>query len=517
MAGRRKDKMENREIVRQLRAGESIQAIARNMGLHRKTIRRYKRWAEQQGLLVGELPAGLGLERLMSEEFKANVPPQQMSTVEPYDELVKDLVRQEVDGTVIWRRLQERGYTGSWSSIYRYLHRLNPPGVGEVYVRVEVEPGEEGQVDFGYVGYLLDEDGQAHKAWAFVMVLGWSRHMYVEFVFDQRVETWLKCHANAFEFFEGTPRRVVLDNLKAGILRRTQEDAHVQQAYRECAEHYGFILSPCRPRTPEHKGKVERSVQYVQRAFMAGRGPLMRRDANRLVRSWCCTEAGLRIHGTTKQKPLDRFIETEGSGLRALPAQRYDRAVWKSVKLHRDCYLVFEGAFYSAPFRLVGQTLLVRGGTQDVQIYTQDQQWVATHDRASAPGERLTHPAHLPPEKAPGVLLTPDTMQAAASDIGPSTARLVQTLLDDPLLDRRDNVRRVLALRERYGDYRLEAACERALHFGDPSLLTLQRILEKGLDQQPLPVNPSTNGAGRTFARTAVEILGSLFGTLPRQ
>src|SRR5258708_9082055 len=113
MAGRRKDKMEIREIVRQLRAGESIHAIARNMGLHRKTIRRYKRWAEQQGLLVGELPDGLGLERLMSEEFKANMPPQQMSTVEPYEALVKDLVRQEVDGTVIWRRVQERGYTGS--------------------------------------------------------------------------------------------------------------------------------------------------------------------------------------------------------------------------------------------------------------------------------------------------------------------------------------------------------------------------------------------------------------------
>jgi transposase len=507
--------MEIREIVRQLRAGESSHAIARNPGLHRKTIRRYKRWAEQVGLLRGEEFSPRQLEALASESFKPNLPPQQVSSVTPYEELVKAMLKAELDGTVIWRRLQERGYSGSLSSIYRFIRRQAPSEI-EAYVRIETEPGEEAQVDFGYVGWLLDDDGEPGKAWAFVMTLSWSRHMYVEFVFDQQVDTWLNCHANAFEFFQGVPKRIVLDNLKSGIILRTQDDAHVQQAYRECAEHYGFIVSPCRVRKPEHKGKVERGVGYVQRAFLAGRGPLSLVEANRLVRLWCCGEAGLRKHGTTKQKPLERFMQTEGDALRPLPRQPYDRGIWKSAKLHRDCYIVFEGAFYSAPFRLVGQTLLVRGGTRDVQIFTTDYQWVATHDRAKAEGERLTHPAHLPPQKLPGAMLSMEAAQEAAADIGPATARLVQSLLDDPLLDRRDNVRRVLALRERYGDYRLEAACERALYFGDPSLTMLKRILERALDSQPLP-EPARTAAGRTFARTAAEILGALFGTPSRQ
>jgi transposase len=506
--------MEIREIVRQLRAGESIHAVARNTGVHRKTIRRYKRWAEQADLLKGEEVSAAQLEAVARETFAANVPPQQASSVAPYQALVEALVKENVDGTVIWRRLQERGYGGSLSSVYRFLKHVSPPEL-EVYVRVEVEPGEESQVDFGYVGQLLDERGEPRKAWAFVMTLSYSRHMYVEFVFDQQVDSWLRCHVNAFAFFEGAPRRVVLDNLKSGIIARTWDDAQVQQAYRECAEHYGFIIAPCRVRTPQHKGKVERGVGYVKKAFLAGRGVLSLVEANRLARVWCCTEAGLRKHGTTKQQPLERFMQTEKAALRSLPERPYDRGVWKSVKLHRDCYVVFEGAYYSAPFRLVGQTLLVRGGTRDVQLFTPEYQWIATHERASAPGQRLTEPAHLPPDKVAAVLFDADSVQQTAADIGPATAQLVAHLLDDPVLDRRANVRRVLALRERYGDSRLEAACARALHFGDPSLTTLKRILDKALDSQPLPAPPAT-GPGRTFARTAAEILGALFGSPSR-
>lgn len=505
--------MDIREILRQLRAQESIHAIARNMGLHRKTVRRYKRWAEQNGLLVGELPNAGMIETLVAQQLGSVTPPQQCSSVEPYRALVASLVEQGVDGTVIWRRLQERGYAGSLSSIYRFVNRLCPPALAESYVRVEREPGEEAQVDFGYVGELLDEQGQAHRAWAFVMVLAWSRHLYVEFVFDQRVETWLQCHVNAFSCFGGSPRRVVLDNLKAAIVRRTQDEVQVQQAYRELAEHYGFVLSPCRPRTPRHKGKVERSVQYVQRSLLAGCSPMSLQQANVAARTWCMTVAGQRLHGTTKQMPLERFEHTEQAMLRPLPNQPYDRAVWKQVKLHRDGHVVFEGAYYSVPFRYVGQVLWVRGGLRDVQVYDEQRQLLlTTHERATQAGQRLTHPAHLPPEKLPGLLLTAEGAQAAARDIGPATAEVVQTLLADSLLDQRDNVRRLLHLRERYGDTRLEAACVRALYFGDPSLLTLRRILERGLDQAALPAPPAAQNTSHRFARTAVELLGNLFG-----
>jgi transposase len=113
-------------------------------------------------------------------------------------------------------------------------------------------------VDFGYAGLLRDpQTDTLRKAWAFVMTLSFSRHSYAEFVFDQEVGTWLRCHRHAFEWFDGVPRRIVTDNLKAAIVRAALYDPVVQRAYRECAEHYNFLISPCRPGTPQHKGKVE--------------------------------------------------------------------------------------------------------------------------------------------------------------------------------------------------------------------------------------------------------------------
>lgn len=507
--------MDIREILYQLRAGESERAISRATGIHRKTIHQYHGWAKQAGLLTGELPNNEALEKRVEAEIGAYPAPLQVSSVEPYRSQVESLAAQGVDGTVIWRRLQERGYTGSLSSVYRFLNREKPGHGPDIVVRVEREPGEEAQVDFGYAGEMVDEaSGKMRKSWAFVMTLAWSRHMYVEFVFDQRVETWLDLHRKALEYFGGIPKRIVLDNLKAAIARASQDDPQVQRAYRECAEHYGFIIAPCRPRTPQHKGKVERGVQYVKRSFLSGREGGSVAQANQEVKEWCLTVAGQRVHGTTKQVPLDQFEQTERAALQPLPVQAYDQAVWKTVKLHRDCHIVFDGAFYSAPFRLVGQTLLVRGGTRDVRIYTQGQQLVATHDRASQAGQRLTHPDHLPPEKLPGLLFNADVAQQTALGIGASTGQVVQTLLADPVLDRRDHVRRLLALRDSIGNERLEAACGRALHFGDPSLVTVKRILEKGLDRQPIPSGEPETVPGRTFARSAVELLGHLFGGL---
>lgn len=340
------------------------------------------------------------------------------------------LYQQQVAGTAILQRLRERGYRGGLSSVYRFLHQLEPP-TPVATVRIEREPGTEAQVDFGYAG-LLEEptSGALRRAWAFVMVLSYSRHQYVEFVFDQRLPTWILLHAHAFAFFGGVPGRVVLDNLKAGITRACFDDPQIQPTYRECAEHYGFLLAPCAPRTPEHKGKVEQGgVHYLKQNFLGGRAPTTLTQANADVLEWCRTTAGQRRHGTTKAVPLERFEQVERARLLPLPSAPYDLAIWKSAKLHRDGYIVFDDAFYSAPYRLLGQMLRVRGGSQQVRIYTSDYTLVATHLRAQRPGERLTHPDHLPPAKAPGVLWTRATCRALAAEVGPATAALVDTLL----------------------------------------------------------------------------------------
>jgi transposase len=424
---------------------------------------------------------------------------------------VAKLRREGVEIAAIHQRLTERGYTGSYSSVYRFVRNLEPR-TPDVAVRVETPPGEEAQVDFGYAGQMVDPGtGELRRTWMFVMTLSWSRHQYVEFVFDQKVGTWLRLHRNAFAFFRGVPERIVIDNLKAGIRRVCPDEPLAQQSYRECAEHYGFLISPCRPRTPRHKGKVEKGgIHYVKRNFLGGREPTTLTQANRDVRHWALTVAGERVHGTTKERPLERF-ELERRALRPLPDAPYDMAVWKEVKLHRDCYLVFDQAYYSAPFRLVGQKLRVRGGSREVQIFTPDYQLVATHPRAQRPGRRQTHPDHLPPHKVPGLMLTRDACRQQASATGPATRQVVDGMLDHRPEDRLRTAGRLLRLGDCFGLERLEMACARALRFGDPAYMTIKRILEQGLDLEELPVTDTPSPA-LAFARPAAELVGHLAG-----
>jgi transposase len=503
--------MDIREMLRYLQKGQSDRAIARAMKVNRKTVGKYRAWATEQELLEGTLPSLSDLQQLLDETLDTPPPPQNTSTVEPYRETVRKLRQSGVEIAAIHERLKERGYDGSYSSVYRFVRTLEPLEP-DVTVRVETPPGKEAQVDFGYAGRMIDpQTGELRKTWVFVMTLSWSRHQYAEFVFDQKVETWLRVHRNAFDFFGGVPERIVPDNLKAAIVRACWEEPEAQQAYRECAEHYDFLIAPCRPRTPRHKGKVEQGgVHYVKRNFLGGRDPTTITQANRDVLNWVNTTAGQRNHGTTKERPLDRF-ETEKEILHPLPGSPYDMAIWKAVKVGRDCYVNFDRAYYSVPFRLHGQQVWVRGGTREVQVYTGDYKLVATHSRAQQPGQRMTHLDHLPPHKVPGLTITRDACRLRAAEIGPATQEVVNTLLDHRPEDRLRSAGRLLSLAERFSPERLEAACTRALRFDDPSYRTIKRILEQGLDAEELPtIEPAPPALA--FVRSAAELVGNLMG-----
>jgi len=506
--------MDVRELLRHMRMTESDRAVARATGAHRKTVLRYRHWAQAHHLLEGVLPPIEDLQALLVQTGIPSPPPQMVSTLEPYRDLVTRLHEDGVEGAAIWQRLRERGYDGSVSAVYRFVHRLSPPQP-DATVRVEREPGEEAQVDFGFGGRMADpETGALRRTWVFVMTLSWSRYQYAEFVFDQTIATWLRLHRNALEHFGGVPRRLVIDNLKAGITQASWwDDALVQASYRACAEHYGFLVAPCRPRTPAHKGKVEQGgIHYVKRNFLGGRIPTTLTQANADVVEWCRTTAGQRRHGTTKVPPLWRFETTERAALQSLPATPYDLATWKEVRVQRDCYAVFDGSFYAVPFRAIGQRVRVRGGGRAVTVYGPDDALLATHPRAEQSGERHTHHDHLPPEKLPGLLLNRAACRRTADAIGPATAAVVHDLLADPAVDRGTTVGRVLRLRDRYGDERLEAACARARRFDDQSYSTIKRILIEGLDADAPPTALPAPPA-HTFVRSAADLRGHLFGS----
>jgi transposase len=513
--------MDIHELLRLLRAGESERRIRQLLGYNRRTIRRYQAWAKAEGLLSGALPDAATLQQRLSATLPPVPPPQQTSTVAPFREEIAALRAQGIEVAAIRARLAERhGEPVSYSAVWRLVQQLEPK-TPDTFVRVEVPPGSEAQVDFGDAGPFRDPTtGVPRKAWAFVMVLSHSRHLYAELVFDQRVETWLLCHLHAFTAFGGVPARIVLDNLKAAILHASVHDPLVQRAYRECAEHYGFLVDPNPPRTPRLKGKVESGVHYVKRNFLAGREPEALDTANVALRRWTRDVAGVRVHGTTKQPPLTVFRAVEQAALLPLPATPYDLAVWQQATLHRDCHVVFAGSYYSAPCRLVGQRLWLRAGARTVQLYDAAHQLVATHDRATRPGERKTIFTHLPPAKVPGLTLHRETCQAQADAIGPATAAIVRTLLASRPIDRLRTAGRIVRLAEQYSAPRVERACARAEYFGDTDYRVIRRILAEGRETEPLPTAAATAPAAPapaasrsfTFVRQASDFVASLFG-----
>ena len=287
-------------------------------------------------------------EDLIIQDGERLTPPRLQSGVAPYRETVEKLLDQGVEMQAILQRLRDRhGYTGSYSSVRRFVQRIRPQDP-QACVRIETLPGQQAQVDFGSAGRMLDpQRGIDRIAYAFVMTLSWSRHQYVELVFDQTIVTWCRCHLNAFLAFEGVPREIVIDNLKAAILKTALEDPIVSEAYRRLALNHGFQIHPCRPRTPQHKGKVENGVHYVQRNFLAGETFTDLPMANKMVKLWVEGTAGLRTHGTTHEQPLTRFLAKEQAALLPIPSDPFEIFDVHRVKVQRDCHVCVDGAAYS--------------------------------------------------------------------------------------------------------------------------------------------------------------------------
>ena len=196
-----------------------------------------------------------------------------ISTVEPHRAQVERWAAQGVGCVAIHAALcRDHGYRGSYSSVRRILAAIRASFPPQATVPLIFAPAEAAQVDFGAGPLLLDPDrGAVRRTWCFVMTLCFSRHQYVEFVFDQSVMTWLGCHRRAFEWFARVPGRLIIDNPKCAITRACARDPLVQRAYAECAEGYGFKIDPCPPADPQKKGIVESGVKYVKRNFLPTR------------------------------------------------------------------------------------------------------------------------------------------------------------------------------------------------------------------------------------------------------
>jgi hypothetical protein len=256
----------------------------------------------------------------------------------------------------------------------------------------------------------------------------------------------------------------------------------VQRSYADYAEGYEFLISPCPVADPQKKGRVESGVKYAKNNFMPLREFRDLVDANAQLGQWVMVEAGNRIHGTTRTPPLTRFTDTEREMLKPLPSTPPVCARWAKAKVHPDCHVQVDKCRYSAPWRLVGQTLDVRLCETTVRLYL-DHELKAIHPRRRGPGARHTIDEHMPPDAVAFKMRTPQWCLKQAEAAGPHCHRLVERLFAHRVLDKLRAAQGVINLIKRYGPERTDAACQRALHFDNVQYRSVRIILENSLDQ----------------------------------
>ena len=483
MANRSFEMYQYRQIIQRLRQGESDRAIARAERVGRVKVASLRELAGERGWLssANPMPEDAALSAAVCAPRRT---PQNLSTVEPFREQLLAWHAQGIQATTMHRALvRNHGYSGSVYALYRFLDRAGQ-STPQATVILEFAVGESAQVDFGQGPVITDRrTGEVIKTWIFVMTLAWSRHQYAEIVRNQKVETWLACHRHAFEWLNGCPLSVRIDNPKCAITRACYYEPEVQRSYGQLALGYSFRIDPCPVRDPKKKGRVESGVKFIKSSFVPLREFHSLEHANEQLRAWILGEAGNRVHGTTRERPLALFTQTEQAMLQRLPAIAPECPAWAKAKLHGNCHVQFEYCYYSAPFQLIGQELWLEIAPSAVRIY-RDHELVAVHPRLFKPGAKSTVQDHLPPDAVAFLMRDPQWCLAQATLVGPACRALVETLFSHRVLDHLRAAQGVLRLGESFGSTRLEAACSRALNFGAPTYRTVKQILKDGFDQQ---------------------------------
>lgn len=296
----------------------------------------------------------------------------------------------ELSGRKLFQELRRMGYTGGRSILKELLRTLRPEKP-KAFLRIETQPGEFAQVDWANVGTVAIGNA-TRKLSCFVMVMSYARMMYAELTLSQCLEDFMAAHVNAFRFFGGVPKKINYDNLKTVVLSRLGREIHFQPKFMDFAGAYLFEPVPCNVRAAWEKGKVESGIKYLRGSFLAGRLlldlPVLRRD----LAAWLQGEANVRLHGTTHERPIDRF-EAERPLLQALPALDYDCAIVASPGSSRQALVLFQTNRYSVPHSYAGKTLTLKATGQTVCIYD-GPRLLATHPRSYEKYRIIEKPEH---------------------------------------------------------------------------------------------------------------------------
>jgi transposase len=373
-------RVEERFMIKEwYRQGLSVSEMARRSGHDRKTVRK---------VIHGPL------------EVKPRRPLRPRK-IDPYVAYVESRMAVGVyNAHKLFEEIRAQGYTGGKTQVRLYVqHRRPPKSSGQATVRFETEPGQQAQVDWGSFG-SAEWEGKQQRLYAFLMTLGWSRAVYLEFTTSLDTGWFLRCHQHAFEYFGGIPREVLHDNLKSAVLSRDGAgNIHWNPRYLDFALAHGFQPRACQPYRAQTKGTVENGMRYVRGNFWPGIHFSGLADLNQQALNWCNTVANPRLHATTGEVPFRRLALEK---LQPLPGVRYDTSIVTMRQVSRDCLVSYEGNYYSVPAAYTRQTVLVKETeTREVLVLNGLGELVAHHRLLSGRRQRSVVEAHYAPLRPP--------------------------------------------------------------------------------------------------------------------
>lgn len=508
MAFREVRVFEVREVLRLWLGGEGLRSIERLSQVDRKTVRRYVTAGEGLGLVrdggVDQLSdefVGVVVEAVRPHRSDGHGEAWRLLAVHGDD--IKGWVAEELTGVKIHELLERRGVMVPLRTVQRYALEVcgRSRGRGPTVRVADGEPGDELQVDFGRMGFIVD-GGRRRVVWALIFTACYSRHCFVWLTHRQTIDDVIDGCEAAWAFFGGVFRTVIPDNMKAIVDGADPLEPRLNQAFVEYAQDRGFRVDPARVRRPQDKPRVERTVQFVRNSLWAGEHFVDLADAQRRAEQWCATRAGMRVHGTTQCRPAELFKLEELPRLLPAPTGRYDVPLYACAKVHRDHHIEVAKALYSVPGNLIGQRVEVRADRQLVRIYSRGQ-LVKTHPRQPL-GRRSTDPADLPEGTAVYALRDIEHLKRLAAGHGPAIGIYAAALLDIPLpWTKMRQVYALLGLVKKWGAERVDAACGRALEAEAINVNLIGRMLERGTENTTIqPTLPGTVVTGR-FARDA--------------
>lgn len=443
---------------------------------------RIKHLHELKGLTPTQIADELALDprtvsRWIDEKhFRQRKHAVRQSLLDPFKEkIVRMLEAHPYTAIQVFQRLREEEFEGSYSTVKKYVRKVRPRRQ-PAFLKLAFAPGECAQVDWGSHGSI--RVGETNRRLSFfVMVLCYSRQMYIEFTVSQTMEHFLACHQNAFAAFGGVPGKIMVDNLKSAVTHHIKGEAPVfNSKYLDFAQHYGFTIAACGVRKANEKGRVENGVGYVKKNFLAGLELPDFLALGPAAKIWLDTVANVRIHRETRRKPVEMLTE-ERSHLLALPPHPYDIATIAQVRASSQFRVTLDTNHYSVPAEYAGARLLLKIYPDRLCLYHEDR-LIARHSRSydrNRDFEDPDHPKELLQERKKArdqqIFLRFLALSGRAQDY--------YRALEKRHLNPGHHVRKIVALAEIYGGEAVARAIEDALSLQAISCEYIANILEQ--------------------------------------